>query len=68
LGIDEPVVRQRWLGQYADSTETNLILERPDARTTVAVVTSGIGMTLSFGIADRILGGSPTETDARLSA
>lgn len=55
LGIDEPVVRQRWLGQYADSTDTNLILERPDERTTVAVVTSGIGMTLSFGIADRIL-------------
>ncbi|MGO3310613.1 MAG: TIGR03364 family FAD-dependent oxidoreductase [Brevibacterium aurantiacum] len=67
LGIDEPVVRQRWLGQYADSTETNLILERPDARTTVAVVTSGIGMTLSFGIADRILGGYPAETDARPS-
>ncbi|MDN5833349.1 MAG: TIGR03364 family FAD-dependent oxidoreductase [Brevibacterium sp.] len=56
LGIDEPVVRQRWLGQYADSTDTNFILERPDERTTVAVVTSGIGMTLSFGIADRILG------------
>ncbi|MCF2572756.1 TIGR03364 family FAD-dependent oxidoreductase [Brevibacterium sp. UCMA 11754] len=57
LGIAEPVVRQRWLGQYADSAETNLILEHPDEQTTVAVVTSGIGMTLSFGIADRILGG-----------
>ncbi|WP_231444531.1 TIGR03364 family FAD-dependent oxidoreductase [Brevibacterium zhoupengii] len=67
LGIDEPVVRQRWLGQYADSTETNLILVRPDAQTTVAVVTSGIGMTLSFGIADRILGGPPAETDAQPS-
>lgn len=57
LGIDAPVVRQRWLGQYADSTDTNLVLERPDERTTVAVVTSGIGMTLSFGIADLILTG-----------
>ncbi|MGD7002898.1 TIGR03364 family FAD-dependent oxidoreductase [Corynebacterium halotolerans] len=57
LGIDRPVVRQRWLGQYADSGETNLVLEHPDDRTTVAVVTSGIGMTLSFGIARLILDG-----------
>lgn len=57
LGIDKPVVRQRWLGQYADSAETNLVLERPDPRTTIAVVTSGIGMTLSFGIAQLIMDG-----------
>ncbi|GAA1856960.1 TIGR03364 family FAD-dependent oxidoreductase [Brevibacterium marinum] len=68
LGIDAPVVSQRWLGHYADSTDTNLILEHPDERTTVAVVTSGIGMTLSFGIADRILGGSPIETAASVTA
>lgn len=65
LGIDAPVVRQRWLGRYADSTETNLILERPDEQTTVAVVTSGIGMTLSFGIADRILGGETAAAGTR---
>lgn len=61
LGIDQPVVRQRWLGRYADSPETNLVLERPDERTTVAVVTSGIGMTLSFGIADLVLTGGTAE-------
>lgn len=60
LGIREPVVRQRWLGQYADSADTSLVLERPDEKTTVAVVTSGIGMTLSFGIADLVLGGGTT--------
>lgn len=58
LGIDRPVVRQRWQGRYADSPSTNLVLHRPDARTTVAVVTSGIGMTLSFGIADLVLTGA----------
>lgn len=57
LGIGEPVVIQRWLGSYADSPETNLVLERPDPKTSVAVVTSGIGMTLSFGIAELILSG-----------
>lgn len=57
LGIRHPVVLQRWQGRYADSPSRNLVLHRPDARTTVAVVTSGIGMTLSFGIADLVLGG-----------
>ncbi|MCU4296389.1 TIGR03364 family FAD-dependent oxidoreductase [Brevibacterium permense] len=57
LGIESPRVRQRWLGMYADSPATNLVLERPDERTSVAVVASGIGMTLSFGIADLILSG-----------
>lgn len=57
LGIEKPCVVQRWKGTYADSAQTNLVLERPDAATTVAVVTSGIGMTLSFGIAELILSG-----------
>ena len=54
LGIEHPVVRQRWQGRYADSPNTNLVLERPDDRTAVAVVASGIGMTVSFGIATLI--------------
>lgn len=58
LGINQPRVLQRWKGQYADSSSTNLVLERPDEKTTVAVVTSGIGMTLSFGIADLALTGA----------
>lgn len=57
LGVERPVVRQRWLGRYADSPDTNLVLERPDSRTTIAVVTSGIGMTLSFGIGHLALTG-----------
>ncbi|MGZ1489895.1 TIGR03364 family FAD-dependent oxidoreductase [Brevibacterium sediminis] len=61
LGIENPRVLQRWLGMYADSPTTNLVLERPDERTTVAVVASGIGMTLSFGIADLILSGATAD-------
>lgn len=55
LGIEKPVVKQRWLGSYADSPTTNLILEHPDSRTTVMVVASGIGMTMSFGFAESAL-------------
>lgn len=61
LGIERPRVLQRWKGRYADSQQTNLVLERPDEKTTVAVVTSGIGMTLSFGIADLALSGGSVE-------
>ncbi|MCF4007717.1 TIGR03364 family FAD-dependent oxidoreductase [Corynebacterium uropygiale] len=61
LGLrpEERRVRQRWLGRYADSPTINLIVEHPDERTTVAVVASGIGMTLSFGLAKYILDGRP---------
>ena len=55
LGIKNPRVVQRWQGRYADSRATNLIMDNPDARTTVAVVASGIGMTMSFGVANEIL-------------
>jgi D-hydroxyproline dehydrogenase subunit beta len=61
LGIGQPRVRQRWLGSYADSADVNLVLEHPDERTTVAVVTSGIGMTLSFGVAEMALDGGKVE-------
>ena len=57
FGINEPTVLQRWQGRYADSPVTNLVLEQVDERTTVAVVTSGIGMTLAFGVADLALSG-----------
>ncbi|MFF2317203.1 TIGR03364 family FAD-dependent oxidoreductase [Arthrobacter sp. NPDC058097] len=44
-------VTQRWQGIYASSPLTSLLREELDAVTTAITVTSGIGMTLSFGIA-----------------
>lgn len=64
LGLAKPRVIQRWQGRYSDSPKTNLILERLDERTTVAVVTSGIGMTMSFGVADLVLRGGSGEAFA----
>lgn len=68
LGIERPRVLQRWLGRYSDAPGTTLVLERPDPSTSVAVVTSGVGMTLSFGIAERLLAGSPVGSPASASA
>ncbi|KRE65472.1 MULTISPECIES: TIGR03364 family FAD-dependent oxidoreductase [Micrococcaceae] len=44
-------VTQRWQGIYASSPLTSLLVEDIDTTTTAITVTSGIGMTLSFGIA-----------------
>ncbi|GGG74938.1 TIGR03364 family FAD-dependent oxidoreductase [Corynebacterium pelargi] len=55
LGVKGLRVKQRWQGTYADSPATNLVIHRPDQKTLVAVVASGIGMTLSFGLAAHIL-------------
>lgn len=55
LGIENPQVLQRWQGHYADSPQTNLISENIDDNTVVVVVTSGIGMTMSFGVAQHVL-------------
>lgn len=59
LGIAHPTVRQRWLGAYPTSPTTNLVLATPDEHTTVGVMTTGSGMTLSFGLAERFLDRTP---------
>ena len=46
-------LQQRWQGIYASSPQTSLLMEDIDAYTRAVSVTSGIGMTMSFGIAAR---------------
>ncbi|MFJ5957275.1 TIGR03364 family FAD-dependent oxidoreductase [Paenarthrobacter sp. NPDC092416] len=48
-------VTQRWQGIYASSPLTSLLVEDVNPTTTAITVTSGIGMTLSFGIASETL-------------
>lgn len=50
-------VTQRWQGVYASSPLTSLLTEDIDAKTRVITVTSGIGMTMSFGIAAETIEG-----------
>lgn len=54
-GADRWRVRQRWQGVYAHSPLTDLLVTTPAPGVTTVTVTSGIGMTLSFGIAARTL-------------
>lgn len=50
--LDSPLeLTQRWQGVYASSPLTSLLMEDLDRHTRTVSVTSGIGMTMSFGIA-----------------
>jgi FAD dependent oxidoreductase TIGR03364 len=52
LGEDGFTIRQRWLGIYASAPDPYLVAH-PAAGLTVVSVTSGVGMTISHGLAHR---------------
>ncbi|WP_349828151.1 TIGR03364 family FAD-dependent oxidoreductase [Brevibacterium litoralis] len=55
LGVPGFSVLQRWQGVYASSDSTDLVCERLDDRTTAVTVSTGIGMTISHGLAEENL-------------
>lgn len=57
FGVETLRVRERWQGIYAYSPDRDLFVESLDPRSTVVSVTSGVGMTLSFGLGERTLAG-----------
>ncbi|WP_188781246.1 TIGR03364 family FAD-dependent oxidoreductase [Marmoricola endophyticus] len=48
-------VRRRWRGVYASSSRTDFLVAAPHPLVRVVSVTSGIGMTTSFGLAPTVL-------------
>jgi len=54
LGGQRLVVRNRWRGTYATAPD-DLLVASPMAGTRVVSVTTGIGMTLAFGLAAEVL-------------
>lgn len=48
-------VRRRWRGVYAHSATTDFLVAAPHPAVRVVSVTSGIGMTTSFGLAPEVL-------------
>ncbi|MFF1253491.1 TIGR03364 family FAD-dependent oxidoreductase [Pseudarthrobacter sp. NPDC058329] len=53
LGLESLTVKERWQGIYASSDVGPLLLAEVAPAVTVASVTAGIGMTVSFGLAER---------------
>jgi FAD dependent oxidoreductase TIGR03364 len=55
LGVPSLKVIERWQGIYASSSLQPFLVEEPVPGVTVASVTSGVGMTISLGLAERTL-------------
>jgi D-hydroxyproline dehydrogenase subunit beta len=53
LGVNNLRVRERWQGVYASSALQPFLIEEVAPGVTVAIVTSGVGMTISFGLAEK---------------
>jgi FAD dependent oxidoreductase TIGR03364 len=53
LGVGELRVLERWQGIYASSPQHAYLVAEPVPGVTTVTVTSGIGMTISFGLAEK---------------
>jgi hypothetical protein len=47
-------VLQRWIGTYASSSERTMLIDAPDPRVRLVVVTSGTGASTAFGLAEDV--------------
>ncbi len=56
LNIPNHDVIERWIGLYPQSESCEAFVEAPDARTRVVQVTTGNGMSTSFGFAEEVIG------------
>ncbi|MES2172180.1 MAG: TIGR03364 family FAD-dependent oxidoreductase [Actinomycetota bacterium] len=53
LGVPRVTVVERWQGVYASSPRHPYLIEEVEPGVTAVSVTSGVGMTISFGLAER---------------
>jgi FAD dependent oxidoreductase TIGR03364 len=53
LGVSGLRILERWQGVYASSPQQPFLIEEVAPGVTVAIVTSGVGMTISFGLAEK---------------
>lgn len=57
LQVPELTVTERWVGTYPVSAERPCLVEAPDERTRVVLVTGGTGASTAFGLAEEVLAG-----------
>jgi hypothetical protein len=53
LGASSLTVLERWQGVYASSPRQPFLIAEPEPGVTAAIVTSGVGMTISLGLAEK---------------
>ena len=55
-GREAPPVRARWTGTYAAASDRTLLIESPQPRVRLVVVTSGVGASTGFAIGEEVIG------------
>jgi hypothetical protein len=55
LAVPDLHIAARWHGTYAKHPTRPYVVARPAAEVTVVIGAGGAGMTLSFGLADRVV-------------
>jgi FAD dependent oxidoreductase TIGR03364 len=55
-GRSAPDVLERWTGIYAVAEERTFLVDDPEERVRLVIVTSGTGASTGFGIAEKVLG------------
>ena len=55
LGIEPPAVLERWVGTYASAEDRLVLLDAPDPRVRIAIVTSGAGASTGFAIGEEVI-------------
>lgn len=67
LGAPKLEVLERWQGVYASSSKQPYVVAEPQPGVTVVCVTSGVGMTISFGLARRVCEGLGWKNPTKIS-
>jgi D-hydroxyproline dehydrogenase subunit beta len=55
LGIEPPAVLERWVGTYASAEHRLVLLDAPDPRVRIAIVTCGAGASTGFAIGEEVI-------------
>lgn len=54
LKLESLQVQEHWVGIYPSSSESDCLIDQPDAATRMVIVTSGTGASTAFGIAEDV--------------
>jgi len=55
LGIEPPPTLQRWIGSYASASDRQVVIDAPESRVRIAIVTSGAGASTGFAIGEELI-------------
>ncbi len=55
LGIEPPPTLERWTGTYASAADRPVLIDAPEARVRVAIVTCGAGASTGFAIGEELV-------------